>query len=75
MNQNILFSDELIWHESAIEFHAQQSGMLISCFISLTQLQALSSLPVEGQQDAFDAFERCRFDIDRYRRESGSPHR
>ena len=56
MNQNILFSDELIWHESAIEFHAQQSGMLISCFISLTQLQALSSLPVEGQQDAFDAF-------------------
>jgi hypothetical protein len=64
MNQSILFSDEVIWQEDAIEFHAQHSGMLIRCYIRLESLQAFSSQTIESKREALDIFEIHRFDIE-----------
>jgi hypothetical protein len=64
MNQSILFSDEVIWHDDTIEFHAQHSGMLIRCFITLESLRTFSSQVIESKRDALDIFEMHRFDIE-----------
>ncbi|CAH0524239.1 DUF1488 family protein [Vibrio hippocampi] len=66
MNQAILFSPQASWNNERemVEFHAQQSGMLIECFISINKLKQLSSEPVINEDSAVVVFESLRFDIE-----------
>ncbi|PJG58713.1 DUF1488 domain-containing protein [Aeromonas cavernicola] len=66
MNQGIHFPDLVEWQadQQRVCFPAQQMGALITCYMSLHQLEALTGLPLAGQEDALRAFESMRFDIE-----------
>lgn len=66
MNQAILFTDDQKWNEQlqAVDFSAQQSGALIGCFISLSELQYWSGVTITSPQQALTVFSEWRFDIE-----------
>ncbi|MGF1722777.1 DUF1488 domain-containing protein [Vibrio kyushuensis] len=66
MNQSILFPDIQDWNEEkkVISFSAQQSGALIECSISVSQLERLSDKKIVSTQLALEIFKEYRFDIE-----------
>lgn len=66
MNQSILFPDMQSWDEElqAIIFPAQQSGALIECLITQTELERLSEQSVTNSQQALEVFAQYRFDLE-----------
>ncbi|MGF1698414.1 DUF1488 domain-containing protein [Vibrio lamellibrachiae] len=66
MNQSILFPDIQNWNEEkkVINFSAQQSGALIECSISISQLELLSDKKIVSPQLALEIFKEYRFDIE-----------
>ncbi|MGB2078205.1 MAG: DUF1488 domain-containing protein [Vibrio sp.] len=66
MNQAIIFSDDVTWNEKdqQLIFIAQVSGQVVECVVSHQKLQQLAQKVVHGVEDAFVAFEVCRFDLE-----------
>lgn len=66
MNQDILFPDLQEWHGSSqlVSFPAQQCGALIQCYISKSQLEHMTGLPLLAEADVMRAFDSLRFDIE-----------
>lgn len=66
MNQSILFPDLQSWQEEKqrIVFVAQQSGLNIDCFITLSRLSQLKGEKLEGEEQALQIFTEYRFDIE-----------
>lgn len=66
MNQSILFPDIQTWDEEkqAVSFPAQQSGVLIECFIRKTELEKISGIAIEEGQQALDTFSQYRFELE-----------
>ncbi|MCL9776963.1 DUF1488 family protein [Vibrio methylphosphonaticus] len=66
MNQSILFSDDIVWNSltRTLTFHANQSGMLITCAIAAEKLGQLASMRVNSEEEAFEAYKKAQFDIE-----------
>lgn len=66
MNQAILFSPNALWNSERemVEFHAQQSGMLIYCFVTTQKLKQLASIDSISAENAISVFESLRFDLE-----------
>ena len=52
----------------AILFPAQQSGALIECLVTKTELEHLSGQSIASSQQALDIFAQYRFDLEELRR-------
>lgn len=66
MNQNILFADLQRWDgvKQAVNFPAQQAGLLITCWVSLKWLQQNTSQLLVIEADILAAFSANRFDLE-----------
>lgn len=66
MNQSVIFTDTTNWAAglASVHFTAQQQGMNINCYISLTSLSELSGQVIEKPASALVVFEQYRFDIE-----------
>lgn len=66
MNQSILFPDMQTWDEDkqAVLFPAQQSGALIQCLVSISELKQLSGQDIENEQQALEVFSQYRLDLE-----------
>ncbi|SDK24580.1 Protein of unknown function [Ferrimonas sediminum] len=66
MNQQILFNDQLSvnWPQQWIEFTAMVAGQRVGCFIALPTLAHLSDTDIGNEEQAIQAFERLRFDLE-----------
>lgn len=66
MNQSILFNEEFHWSEEqqGVVFSAQQMGQLIECIVSLSYLETLAELQLEGGESALKVFADFRFDLE-----------
>lgn len=66
MNQSILFPDIQEWNPEleAVVFPAQQSGALIECLVSMQELQKISGVDINSEEEALAAFADVRFDLE-----------
>jgi len=66
MNQSILFLDIQVWNPEleAVVFPAQQSGALIECLVSMQELQKISGVDINSEEEALAAFADVRFDLE-----------
>lgn len=66
MNQEILFNEDVQWHqaEQRLDFSALRMGALIRCSISRQHLEQLAGEPLLSEPAILGAFERLRFELE-----------
>lgn len=66
MNQSILFPELQTWYEEkrVITFPAQQSGLTITCKISIESLSTFEGETIQDEEQALHMFSEYRFDIE-----------
>ncbi|WP_028024395.1 DUF1488 family protein [Enterovibrio calviensis] len=66
MNQSIIFPDhqDIDKDKHAVCFHAQQSGALIVCYVSIDDISKRHKCALEEDEAILSAFDQHRFDFE-----------
>ncbi|WP_394213570.1 DUF1488 domain-containing protein [Enterovibrio calviensis] len=66
MNQSIIFADDqrISADRQAVHFDAQQSGVLIPCFVAIADLQKHHQGELTSEKAILDVFSQYRFDYE-----------